>query len=252
MNQAPRQPGNILSAYGGYKTRRRLEFQQTATELAPWSPPAAGAAGNGYMEAERVRPARAPGIESDFITPFLQALGVGFFAVLVAAYLVKMNDVVWHLSCFVGFVAAGLWYIGAILFGRKTLWISETIYTGAPEMDPAPVIDTRPPIQLEVVQKDERGRLASVQRFADLPADIQDRLPSFAAGVLAGKGLTVSTWTGKGAPFSRQEFDAIMATLEQAGIVCWNNPNDKKQGRALTRRGRAALEQIAAIGSEYG
>ena len=133
------------------------------------------------------------------------------------------------------------------LFSGDPTWVTESIVTGPAEPEALREPD-RPPIRLEVAQVDSRGRLAGLQRFGDLPADLQDRLPAFAAGVLGGRGLAFATWTGKGALFSRAEFDQVMATLTEAGIVCWKSPGDPKAGREIAGRGgRAALQQLADL-----
>jgi len=198
------------------------------------------------LEAERLRPVRPPGVESDFMTPFLQALGIGFFALLLAGYIVWYFEAVWHLACFVSFLCAGLWYVWVLRWQLHNMVVKESIFTG-PTDNPQPLPQLPQPeaVMLEVKQTDERGRLQGIKRFGDLPPDLQDKLPTFAAGVLAGKGLSVSTWTGRGCLFTRQEYDALMYAFHDAGVVTWRNPQDVKQGRELTTRGKAALKEIS-------
>ncbi|RMD63451.1 hypothetical protein D6833_05655 [Candidatus Parcubacteria bacterium] len=94
---------------------------------------------------------------------------------------------------------------------------------------------------MEVVHRDADGALKSIYRL-DLPDSItREKLREFAAGVFV-KGLSHGAWTGGAGLFSRSEYDRLMAELERAGIVAWIDPENRTQGRKLTRPGRAALE----------
>jgi len=219
--------------------------------VPPWSPtmrPLPPTPGR-YFEAERRRPARPLNLESDVFVPAGQSAIVALFVTVGGVYLaMAFGWWPWHLSCFAGLAAGALWFVVWLALSRNLLWIIERVVNDdqGPDGQPQPLQLAEPdPVVLEVKAVDQRGRLQGIKRFGDLPNDLQDRLPIFAAGVLAGKGLSVSTWTGKGCLFSRQEYDQVMGALQDAGIVAWRHPSDPKQGREVTTRGRAALKRLS-------
>lgn len=230
------------SAYAGYRQRHYQLFESSLSP-APWQPePPPQPSRGGYFEATRERPARPMNVESDFVTPLLQAVGVFGFVTLGGLYLAWQLEFVWHLACFAGVAASGLFYLVALAVNRKLLWIAETVinedlngdgHLGAPPLAP-----------LEVLHKDEGGHLRQLHRL-NLPASISEaQLVAFAKGVEL-KGLAQGQWTGKAGLFSRSEFDALMAELERANIVAWVDPQNRAQGRKLTHPGQAALRYWA-------
>lgn len=241
-------PGKVsraLTTYGGYKTTRRAYFDQTNTTAVPWSE-GAGAPDNGQtFEAERIRPARAPEIEADVLTPLFQSMGVVVFATLITGYgvLVFSNWPV-HTACFSGLICGAVWFVYSMSMGRKTLWVSEYISHGSEPPQAAPVAS--PPMQLEVVQTNEHGNFRAMHRF-NLPPELSEKIPVFAAGIIGGRGLAEASWTGSTGLFSRAEFAALMAALHQGGLVAWANPEAKAQGRVMTLAGLEAFRQLERL-----
>lgn len=235
-------------AYMGYKSRRRQTFEQTSQAVTPWTPPNDTAAPDGsYTEAERIRPSREPSIESDVIVPFFQSLAAGFIALLLAGYAAIMTQgIVWHFACVAGMATTAIWFILAVGWARSTGWIKESIYTGNDTPQAAPIaapIAAPPPMQLEITQRAESGNFRAMQRY-NLPAELADKIPTFAAGIVGGRGLAVDTWTGSTGLFSRAEYAALMDALHQSGLVAWRNDNAKGQGRIMTVEGMAAMRQL--------
>jgi len=242
----PSRVGRAWRAYAGYRQRHYQVFESSLSP-APWQPEPPPQHKGGYFEATRERPARPMNVESDFVTPLLQAAGVFFFVTLGSLYLAWTLDFAWHLACFVGVATSGLFYLVALAVNRKLLWIAETVINedldgdGHVGFPPAPLTALAP---LEVLHKDEAGHLRQLHRL-NLPDSIsQAQLVEFAKGA-ALKGLAQGQWTGKAGLFSRSEFDALMAELERANIVAWVDPQNRSQGRRLTHPGQAALRYWA-------
>lgn len=230
----PLQAGFSLA---GYRQRHLAEFETSA--LTPWQPPITPT--GGAFEASRERPIRALNIESDFLTPLLQAGALGVFVGLGGLYAAWQLDLAWHLSCLGGLSVTGLGFAAIVGLNRKLLWqvekITHTDLDGDGQTgEPAP-----PAPPMEVIHKTETGKITSMYRLA-LPASLTtDKLLQFAQGAPV-KGLSQGVWTGGGNLFSRAEFDTLMSELERAGIVVWIDPQNHAQGRQLTRAGLSALK----------
>jgi len=224
----------------GYKTRETMYFDQSVN-APPWQPPRSPAGPGGEMEAERIRPVRSPTIEADFLTPFLQSLGVGVFALLLAGYVVIVYGWLWHLSCLAGVLAAGGWFIGGIIWGRRTMTVKETVWTGPGQPGPAP-LQLQPPDPAIVTVKGDRDKIEAIHRL-DVGIDA-GKLAKFAHGILAGgRSLAEASWTGSGNPFSRAEYNRLLAELEAGQFVEWVNADSPNQGRRLTAAGRELLAE---------
>jgi hypothetical protein len=77
--------------------------------------------------------------------------------------------------------------------------------------------------------------------FEELPVSTHT-FNTWAESVVNGRSLSVSSWTGSGGSFSQSEYEDLMAFLENARVVEWVNPKHKRQGRQLTKMGKAALQ----------
>lgn len=100
------------------------------------------------------------------------------------------------------------------------------------------------PVQMEVVHRGQDG-FRQMLRF-DLPAQVDEAgFYNFAAGVTReGRSLAESQWIGRGQPFSRNSYGALLQAMEQAGIVRWVDSGNHAAGRELTGGGRRALLQF--------
>ncbi len=239
MNEhRPNKARRALTAYGGYRTRRTEEFKQTSDALAPWEPTAADGS---HFTAERRRPARPANVESDVIVPLLQSVAVAIAVSVAGLYLSMFFDLfAWHLSCFGGLLAGGIWFIAALFLGRDLLWIVESITTY--DIDGDGVIGPPPVTELAVNVTDGADRIH--KQYRQTLGVEPDRMVKFAEGVLAGRGMAVNAWTGSNGLFSRTEFDGLMAELERSGLVERENPGQSNSARRLTDEGREAFEQL--------
>lgn len=242
----------LLTAYRGYRRRHRQTFENNA--VVPWednSPPLSAPVGgnNAYFEARRERPARAMNIESDFISPLLQAMGLIGFVTLSMLYLAWQMEFAWHLACFTGLVAGGLFYLIIVLSNRRLLWVAESIIkedldgdgqVGQPQPPPSA------PVSLEIVHKDENNAFQRMFRF-ELPKGISEaKFQEYAYDVaVTGKSLTQNLWTGRGKLFSKPKYVDLIDVMVRTGLVAWHNPEATSQGCSLTDEGRRTLRRYA-------
>jgi hypothetical protein len=78
--------------------------------------------------------------------------------------------------------------------------------------------------------------------FLYLNSDIkQDQLKEFASAALDGAVLSVHKWTGKGALFTRGQFDDLMGELEKMNYII---PARGNVGRCLNAKGRALMRGL--------
>jgi len=101
-----------------------------------------------------------------------------------------------------------------------------------------PIQEPLPPVRIELVE--DQGKHTT---YADLP--FPDRLPSLAAGLLAGRQFAQSAWTGHLGIFSRAEFDQLRDEMVRRGLAAWKNESAKAQGCELTAAGRAVMRRLA-------
>lgn len=246
-------------AYAGYHRRHFTQFENSVDDaLEPWQPkPPPQVPGNpgGYFEASRERPARPMNVESDVVTPLVQALALGGFvfgAFFVGGLAFKAPELTMHAACFSGLVSGGAFYFVIVLANRRLLWVAERLinddlngdgHVGRP---PAPDGSPPPPLELEVVHRNEHGLFSQMFR-SPLPAGVsEDAFYQFARAVGQGRGLAETGWTGRGKPFSRTSYSDLLDALTQAGLVRWINPSARAQGRELTEPGRRALRRYVA------
>lgn len=100
------------------------------------------------------------------------------------------------------------------------------------------------PVRMEVINQGQDG-FRQMLRF-DLPGQVDTAaFFDFASGVAReGRGLAESQWIGKGKPFSRNTYGALLQVMQQAGVVRWVDGANHAAGRELTGSGRRALLQF--------
>ena len=229
----------LLDAYGGYETRRKVEFENNVTSLPTLPAPINNNGGPVEFEAERLRPSRAPSIEADVLVPAGWAGGLGIIVFGVTVYLAIINGYQWHLGCVVSLAVMGLTFLIGIFGLQKTLWMVERI--SHLDLDGDHVIG-QPTVELHTNVHDESDRVRR-QYIMDIGVT-PEKLRDFCQGVLGGRGLVVNAWTGKNNLFSRSEYDRLMAELERAGMIERDGPG-ANAARKLTQAGREAFEQLA-------
>jgi hypothetical protein len=92
-------------------------------------------------------------------------------------------------------------------------------------------------IRLEMHTQTHSGRQTL---FSEVPVS-KAKFKLWAQGVTSGRSLALGSWTGSKGPFSRSEYDVLMDAMEKARVVSWNNPDEPRSGRTLTRLGKQAL-----------
>jgi hypothetical protein len=183
---------------------------------------------------------REPSVGADVLVPFQQAMISGGFGMLVAGPLaawIWRDPVLCVIGGFAGFVTvAGAAWVMLLLDHRHLLWamerISHTDLNGDGQVGE---------VRVEIRHTDATGRTARLE-YMNVAGITDEQLRVFARGVmLEGRPLTVAYWTGRGMPFSRGQYDALMSELTRFVIVRDNG----HQGRDLTRKGMAVLRGIA-------
>lgn len=95
-------------------------------------------------------------------------------------------------------------------------------------------------VQINEVDKDGHFH---VRRQFDLPAS-REQMEQLAYGLLRmNRPFTFREWTGKGKPFSDNEFETLRSEMIKRGLVA-NNGADARRGLTLTEAGRAVLEKL--------
>ncbi|HEC61415.1 hypothetical protein LCGC14_0761740 [marine sediment metagenome] len=89
----------------------------------------------------------------------------------------------------------------------------------------------------------EIGRENSTS-IVNLPVSRTD-LKTLAMGLDSGLSFSESSWTGRGALFSRSEFRQLRDVMIKRKLLQWVNPYARAQGLELTRTGRAVMRYLS-------
>lgn len=116
-------------------------------------------------------------------------------------------------------------------------WTRESVRSAAL---PSPAELPAPPVVSVEVSDPERGWMG----FLEVPCSPEE-LAEFGRGLLSGRPLSESEWSGRGRPFSRAQFRALRAAMLDRGFACWRDPAFPGQGVALTPAGRALVRELA-------
>jgi hypothetical protein len=183
-----------------------------------------------FSEASYSEPSRAASVGADFVVPVLQAV----FSGVVALALVRVVAS-WRVAGVVALVVLAVVWALLLVDHRRLLWAVESL-TGV-DLDG----DERagqPASRLTLEVKQGNGK-----RFDYIPLDVsEETFLTWARAVLGGHTLAVASWVGRGRPFSRGQYDAMMSSLEAAGIV-----RQDSGGRVLSPAGRAALRACVRV-----
>ena len=201
------------------------------------------------VDIETKRPSRTPSIEGDLLVPLGQSLVTALLCGAVGGLVAMLLDFPmspWRFGAITGGVALVVAWLSLLGATRSLLWEIERIsgrdfdgdhHAGPPPPEPAPL---RVEV-VETVEDVERWRIAKVPVPAGDPAKLQD----FARGLLAGRPMSESEWTGSGKPLSQRQFRAIRDELLACGLARWRDPDEPRQGAELTGAGRAVLRRVA-------
>ena len=182
---------------------------------------------------------------SNAIVPTLAGLLVSAPAGIAAMVLTWLATdlVLWWvgvLTMAIVWFAIAFWVLSTSL-GLFKRWESYTGGRGGSESEASEkVIQT---LRLEVI--DEQGH--KMQFFGDLPIS-QDDFALWARGVLGGRSLAQSEWTGSAGIFSRPVYRELLDYLMRAGLVRWVDDRHHAQGCELSAVGRSTLRRFVDSG----
>jgi hypothetical protein len=199
---------------------------------------------------ERSEPSRIATREADVWVPFLQAALSGVLAAILSGAIVLIVVLIWgeQLGLRWWLVPVTMTILGAVMATwvwieilndtRELLWKVES-YTGLDLNDDGEIGKPEPEqVRLEILR--ERDNAGPGQFFHNLPVR-PEVFTTWARAALNDQTLAVGAWTGNEGLFKREDYDALMAVMHDAGVVEWVNRDAHLQGRRLTRPGRAAL-----------
>jgi hypothetical protein len=206
---------------------------QRTTENSPWQ--------GVYTE----RPSREPTTTSDVVVPFLQAVIGGVFAGSIIAVIIlaipTLQASPW-IPVGIGLSVSGLTWAYLLTDHRQLL--REVEEWTRSDINGDGVIGEPETVRLEVkVQRPEGG---PQHLFSEIPVK-REAFDTWARSVTHGRSLAQSSWTGKRKPFSKPDYEDLLALLAKAHIVRWVNPEAHAQGRELTRMGREALKAYLEV-----
>lgn len=190
-----------------------------------------------YDDVYHAEPARPASIAADVGVPALQAL----ISALIVAGLVYAGARAgfWpsETCFFAGLLALAVIWALLLLDHRRLLWAIETLSNR--DLNHDRCIGEPERLLLEV--KHTGGERAGGFDFLHLGI-APGTFETWSRAALAGQTLAVNRWVGRGAPFTRQQYEQLMSELERAGIV-----RLAQSGRELTSAGRAALRACVHV-----
>jgi hypothetical protein len=101
--------------------------------------------------------------------------------------------------------------------------------------------------------QDEAPRIIRIQLIKDnghigetidLPCD-EEQLSTLAKGLINGLPFSEKFWTGRGKPFSTNQYRALKDAMMKRGLCEYVNETEPRQGIRLTDAGRAVMENFA-------
>jgi hypothetical protein len=177
------------------------------------------------------------------VVPALQALITGLFSGLAAWALGLLNnwDQAGLTALAIGAGVALLTWTIAARHWQRVLELSEGI-----DLQPDSLPGAEPESITRVTVVNQEGTSGE---FLDLPCN-QDQLITLAAGLLRGQSFSLGTWTGRGRPFSRADFERLRSELLARGALEWRNQAAPAQGLTLSVPGKALMRYYARMASD--
>jgi hypothetical protein len=144
----------------------------------------------------------------------------------------------WAWALGVGALAAMWWWGGSIAAWRRAIWGEEDIGTRTSTEERGYLEEGKGVFRVEVVQNEG----ATVQ-FADLPGT-REQMVELCKGLASGASFSEASWTGRGRPFTRSQFQELRDIFLARGWAVWKSGEASSQGVALTRVGRAVVRHL--------
>jgi hypothetical protein len=238
----PQKAALLRSAGIGRKPNQVTQFRDYGHAAAQTQKAKAGTVEPlpGWSEVTFETPGRSPHPVADVVVPLLQAVVSGCLAGGgVALGVAKLTDVDPVLAGGVSALAVtGLVWSTLLADSRRLLrrvetWVRQDLDGDGKIGKPEPET-----VRLEMHTQTDTGQHRTI--FSDVPVD-KAKFKVWVQGVVADRSLALGSWTGSKGPFSRSEYDELMAFMDRARVVEWNNPDSPRSGRKLTTLGRQAL-----------
>ena len=190
------------------------------------------------------QPAREETVHSDVIVPFAQASITGVlvgssFAILALLFFTKNTTFAVYLFAVLSVLVTAVVWIQQMQKRNEILWRVESLL--GRDFNGDGVVGEPSSLRIELSTTNEHGFQS--MEILDLPGDAL-RFREFACAVLAGRAISLASWTGQGGLYSRREFIQLRDELLKRGWLVWRNPHAPAQGVVLTKKGREAMEKV--------
>ena len=189
--------------------RKKTMRYHTASPVAPFTPPTAAE----QFNAERVRPLRDPGIESDVLVPFLWGFGSMILVCPLSLYAAWYLELPYHFAIPVTFIAAAGSSMAMLIVTKQTMQVRETIWVQDGDNDGT---DEKPAIEASYTLKNADGYRETKRGTFNLD---YDNLRTWAKHATSGDSIAINRWTGSGGLFERGEYEEFLQTLKQMGLA---------------------------------
>lgn len=94
-------------------------------------------------------------------------------------------------------------------------------------------------IRIQLIKED-----GHISETVDLPCD-DDQLSTLAKGLINDLPFSEKFWTGRGKPFSTNQFRTLRDAMMKRGLCEYVNARDPRQGIRLTEEGRGVMQHFA-------
>lgn len=174
------------------------------------------------------------------VIPALQALVSGVAVGVMIGSLAYIFGVAHFLA--VGLLSTGLG--GGLAWLISLSWWRSRVYRSNPPRLPG-VMGSGEVLRLQVAVTDP-GSAFERGVWASLPVD-RDALIEIARKLARGANFSHASLSGKYAPMSRKQYEAVRDEFLRRGLVYWNSPHSRNQGLSLSRAGVAAVRRLAEM-----